>query len=303
MNSAFQSGAELLGDWFGEIESGKKPVRFAVADPFAGLDIRPGRLLMFGAPPGAGKTAAMMQIGTELLRMNPSVRLFVVNVEMAPSLLLERIVSRIAGVKLSKLQDRDLSTNDLYAVRAAVDQMAPFLDRIAFLKAPFTLDAVKDAATAFDANVLIFDYIQRIGVGGNSMDRREQLEGAASEIRRFCDLGAAVLVVSAVSRQRGASGSNYSGLNMASFRGSSELEYGADSAFILEPNAEARQVIFRCEKNRFGSLKDIVTRFDGSTQTFSAPPSGFNGFDEADPAPPLKPERKRKSKGGTTCDA
>jgi hypothetical protein len=43
-------------------------------------------------------------------------------------------------------------------------------------------------------------------------------------LRGFADAGAAVLVASAVSRQMSNHGSSYTGLNLASFRGSSELE-------------------------------------------------------------------------------
>ena len=60
-----------------------------------------------------------------------------------------------------------------------------------------------------------------------------------------CDAGAVVLVASAVARQKGKTGSNYRGLNLASFRGSSELEYGCDSAFLLEPD-EVDEIAFRC---------------------------------------------------------
>jgi len=92
-----------------------------------------------------------------------------------------------------------------------------------------------------------------------------------------------VLVASAVARQKGAGGSTYRGLNLASFRGNSELEYGADAAFLLEP-AEGGGIVFRCEKNRYGAVADVVTRFDGTTQTFTAAPAGLGAFDDAAPA-------------------
>jgi replicative DNA helicase len=131
--------------------------------------------------------------------------------------------------------------------------------------------------------VLAVDYVQRFTVGDGSKDRREQLETAATVLRRFCDAGAAVLVASAVARQRSAHGSTYRGLNLASFRGSSELEYGTDAAYLLVPD-EADGIVFRCEKNRYAPVADLVTRFDGGTQTFAAPPSGLDAFDAAPPA-------------------
>jgi replicative DNA helicase len=112
-------------------------------------------------------------------------------------------------------------------------------------------------------------------------------------IRGFCDAGAAVLVAAAVARQRGQTGANYKGLNLASFRGSSELEYGTDSAYMLMPHG-SDGITLHCEKNRYGAVADIMTRFDPITQTFTPAPSGLDGFDAATPAP----TKRGKAKGG-----
>ena len=164
---------------------------------------------------------------------------------------------------------------------------------MAFLNAPFALEHIAAAGTAIGADVLILDYIQRFTVGDTSRDRRKQLETAATVLRRFCDAGAAVLVASAVSRQKGATGSTYRGLNLASFRGSSELEYGTDSAYLLVPG-EGEGITLQCEKNRYGAVADIATRFDADRQTFAPAPSGLDAFDAAPPAV----TRNSKAKGG-----
>ncbi len=107
----FTTGADLFGSWLADVESGTKPVRFALPEPFAGLDMHAGRVLMFGSTSGSGKTAALMQLGTDLLRLNDTARLLVTNVEMAPALLGERIVSRLSGVPLTALADRTLTAD------------------------------------------------------------------------------------------------------------------------------------------------------------------------------------------------
>jgi len=293
MTRTFTTGADLLGSWFADVERGEPPVRFTLPPPFASLDVRPGRLILFGGAPGGGKTAALLQVGIDLLRMNPTARLLVANVEMVPALLVERIASRLSAVPLTAIQDRTLTPEQLGRVRAAVDALAPVGCQLAFLHAPFALEHVAAAGTAFGANVMMLDYIQRITVGDGSKEKREQLETAATVLRGFCDAGAAVLVASAVSRQKGATGSNYSGLNLASFRGSSELEYGTDSAFLFEPD-DAGGITLKCGKNRYGAVVDIVTRFDPDTQTFALAPCGIDGFDDATPAP----TRGKRAKGG-----
>ena len=83
------------------------------------------------------------------------------------------------------------------------------------------------------------------------------------------------------------------GLNLASFRGSSELEYGTDAAFVFVPG-EGGGITLQCEKNRFGAVADIVTRFDPFTQTFTPAPSGLDGFDTVTPTG----TKGNKTKGG-----
>ena len=287
------TGADLLGSWFAEVERGEPPVRFTLAEPFSGLDVRPGRLILFGGAPGGGKTAALLQVGIDLLRMNAAAKLLVANVEMVPALLVDRIVSRLSAVPLTAIIDRTLTRDELERVRAAVGALAPVAGRLAFLNAPFALEHVAAAGTAIGADVLILDYIQRFTVGDPAKDKREQLETAVTVLRGFCDAGAAVLVAAAVARQKNAGGSTYRGLNLASFRGSSELEYGTDSAYLLVPG-EGDGITLQCEKNRFGAVADIATRFDAVRQTFAPAPAGLDAFDAAPPAAP----KNSKAKGG-----
>jgi replicative DNA helicase len=293
MTPKLTTAADLFGSWFAGVERGEPPVRFKLPAPFTALDVRPGRLLMFGGAPGSGKTAALMQTGIDLLRLNDFARLLVSNVEMNPALLLDRVVSRLSAVPLKHISDRTLTPDELARVRAAVASLEPVAGRLAFLQPPYSLEHVAAAGTSFGANVLAIDYIQRHGVGDESRDRREQLETAATVLRRFCDAGAAVLVASAVSRQKSNTGSTYQGLNLASFRGSSELEYGCDSAFVFVLDEDGGTITLQCEKNRFGAVADIVTRFDPTTQTFTPAPSGLESFDAATPAR----TRGKKAKG------
>ena len=75
-------------------------------------------------------------------------------------------------------------------------------------------------------------------------------------------------------------------MNTASFRGSSELEFGADAVFLLVPS-EGGGIAFKCDKNRYGPATDLRASFDPTTQTFApaVEVSGLDGFDAATPAP------------------
>lgn len=293
MTPNLTTGSDLIGTWLADLESGTPPVRFKLSSPFALLDVRPGRLILLGGPPGTGKTAALLQAGIDLLRLNESGRLIVANVEMPPSLLLERIIARISGVPLTTITDRTMSAEEQTRVRAAVDALKPVAGRLAFIGPPFALEHVAMAATLFEANVLILDYVQRFTVGADSRDQRERIEGALTILRKFCDAGAAVLCAAAVARQRSASGSSYRGLNLASFRGSSELEYGADACYLLTADRDSADVQFTCEKNRYGPVEDFRTLFNPTVQSFAEAPelTPLERFDAA------KPARKQAKEG------
>ena len=114
------TGAELLGTWSNNLESGTGPARFKLATPFASFDVRPGRLILIGGPPGRGKTACLLQAGVDLLRLNDHSRLLIANVEMPPALLLERIVSRLSGVRLTSIADRTMTGDEKNRVRMAI---------------------------------------------------------------------------------------------------------------------------------------------------------------------------------------
>jgi replicative DNA helicase len=94
--------------------------------------------------------------------------------------------------------------------------------------------------------------------------------------RQFADAGVAIIIVAALARSTDAKGrSSYTdGLGLASFRETSELEYEADDAFILEPDdlevASSSRVILKHLKSRHGEARDITLRFDWMHQRFTA---------------------------------
>ena len=179
-------------------------------------------------------------------------------------------------------------------MRAAVASLEPVAGRLAFLHAPFALEHVAAAGTAFGANVLILDYIQRFTVGDGTKDKREQLETAATVLRRFCDAG------------RGRAGRV--GRGAAEGHGRIDLpraEPGVLPGFVgtgirhatpptCSCRATAAAITLQCEKNRYGAVADIADAFDPTTQTFTPAPSGLDGFDAATPAR----TRGSKAKGG-----
>jgi hypothetical protein len=239
----------------------------------------PGDVVMIGAPPAAGKTAFCGQVVFDALRMagQEGLRLLIANVEMSPEALLTRQLSRTSTVSYSYLQFRDYCEDAKPRIENAIAELRKLIPRVEFLRPPFTLQHLRERAEDFEANVVLVDYAQRFTTEGKQTDLRTQTNAVMDCCRLLADQGRAVIVVSALSRQKSSGGSTYDSksLGLASFRESSELEYGADSAWLLlrEPNSE--QVELRQVKNRTGRLATLQLLFDGNRQSFRDDPSAM----------------------------
>jgi replicative DNA helicase len=269
----FTPAAELFRDWAADVLTGKPPELWRVGAGFHPVELGPGLVCLVGGAPGAGKTAVTMQWIVDALRLDSSLRCLVCNVEMAPRTLLDRQLARLSGLDANWIRFRTLAGHE-HRARAGLDVLASVAPRLAFHTGPATLLDVARSVDAFGARLLVLDYIQRFGLGAGDaqQDRRSELDGVMGHVRKFADAGMGVLVVSAVSRQKGKTGSNYVGLGLASFRGSSELEYGADSCWTLAPEDDADKhspVRLDCAKNRHGNTPSLLLNFDRMRQSFT----------------------------------
>jgi replicative DNA helicase len=289
----FQSTADILDGWRDDVLSGKPPTLYPVGTGELGrIEIGPGLVTLIGGAPGAGKTALVMQWVLDALAITPSLKALVCNVEMSPSVLLDRQLARLADIDLSLIRHRRLTADHAEPVERGMRALDDLADRLAFARPPFDLGNVAASADAFDAGLIVLDYIQRIGSAGDHDDRRGAVSETMSYLRQFADAGVAIVVVAALARSKDGKGrSSYTdGLSLASFRETSELEYGADDAFILAPcddnkseGEASSRVVLKHLKSRHGETRDIALAFDRNRQRFT-------------PAPPSEPT-KRTEKG------
>ncbi|MDB5297247.1 MAG: dnaB [Phycisphaerales bacterium] len=272
----FVTAADAMDGWRDDVLSGRPPTLYPLGTgPLARIEVGPGLVTLLGGAPGAGKTAFTMQCVVDALRLTPALRILVCNTEMPPGVLLDRQLARLSGIDLTDIRYRRLGAAHADRVDRGIATLADVADRLAFVRPPFDLGNVAAAADAVGADLVVLAYIQRIAPPGQHADRRGSVDACMSHLRRFADAGTAVVVVSAVGRSKDGQGRNSyagEGLNLASFRESSELEFGADDAFILAPDPDAVEdaIVLKHLKARNGEALDLRLSFDRRRQQFTA---------------------------------
>jgi replicative DNA helicase len=273
--ASYQTAADVFSDWRESVLTGEPPILYRVGDgELARIEIGPKLVTLVGGPPGAGKTALAMQFTVDGLRLNPDLRAVVCNIEMPAAVLLDRQLSRLSGIPAETIRYRRLDAAHADRLDRGMSTLETIAERLCFVRPPFDLANVASTADEFGGRLLVLDYIQLIPPPGEHGDRRGSVDATMNYLRQFADAGVAVLVVAAVARQKDSRGrSSYGGdaLTLASFRESSELEFGADDAFILAPDDKAGDgvVVLRHLKARHTEPRDIRMLFDRRLQSFA----------------------------------
>jgi len=271
----YQTAADVFDTWRDSVLTGEPPILYRVGEgELSRIEVGPQLVTLLGGPPGAGKTAFTMQLAVDGLRLNPDLRAVVCNIEMPASVLLDRQLARLSGISAEIIRYRRLDASHADRLDRGMNTLETIADRLCFVRPPFDLANVAATADEFGGRLLLLDYIQRIPPPGQHGDRRSSVDATMNYLRQFADAGVAVVVVAAVARQKDSRGrSSYGGdtLTLASFRESSELEFGADDAFILAPDDKSEDVVtLRHLKARHTEPRDIRLRFDRQCQSFSA---------------------------------
>lgn len=274
----------VLQEFSHKIFSGERPVIYPVThEAWGTIAFRPGEVFGIAAPPGAGKTAWVTQCAIDAQRLNENVRVLIANVEMPPACLLERQVARLSGVPFARIADRDVGDHDRERIEQAMATLGAIGDRMYFMGPPFTLDHIFEAVQVVQPNVVIIDYLQRIECCEGMADVRSRLNTVMHAVRGLAQAGACVVVVSAVGRTSSKKNGGYNAqeLGLASFRESSEVEYGCDDAAVLveevgrtgeEEELGPRIVTLKHVKSRNRQRQNLRFEFDGSIQRFRLAP-------------------------------
>lgn len=271
ISARYISGRQSFDRWTDDVRHGTGPVlyRHTLSHP----EIGPGLVTLIGGAPGGGKTAFVTQIAIDALQFNPDLRLLVANCEMSDEAILNRQLARLSGVNAELIRHRRLGPAHTERIDTGLATLETVIDRIGFLQGPFSLTNVALTADDMGARVVILDYLQRFTLDDEDSEPRERIGRMMDALRRLASRGLAVIVVSALGRTRDRAGrSSYSGdgLSLASFRETSELEYGADDAFILAPIEEQdpNRVRLHHFKARHGEQVTQDLDFNRGVQSF-----------------------------------
>ncbi len=296
-----------------DIYHGSPPVEYQVASPpWGSLAFRPGEVMALAAPPGMGKTAFVMQVLVDALRLNESVKCLIANVEMTPQRLYERQLARLSGVRLGDITRRRNLLGQRHTMDRAIATIRSIADRMHFMHEPFHINSIMDAM-AYDIrpDILVIDYLQRIECCEGVADARSRLNSLMLNFRTIARAGVCVILVSAVGRPASKKGGGYNPkeLGLASLRESSEIEYGCDDVFVMVPEEQNslrdgdghRNVLLKHEKSRNNLQQDLRFAFDGVIQAFTLlPPLSDHDDDGFDDPGDSRPNRNGPNPGQET---
>ena len=127
----FITAADTFDNWRDDLLTGKPPTFYKIAadGPLSDIEIGPKLITLVGGAPGAGKTAFIMQSVIDALRLSPTLRVVVCNIEMPPEVLLDRQLSRLSGVPLDVIRYRRLNEDHAERIYIATRRAAPFRPR------------------------------------------------------------------------------------------------------------------------------------------------------------------------------
>jgi replicative DNA helicase len=263
------SGAELLDEYIGKLRTGDVPQLHKLGDALDGLEVCAGLITIIGAPPGAGKTALASQIVFEACQCNPDLIAYVANAEMSFQAIARRELTRITRIDSDKIRFANLSAWELSQIEEAAAELRKSLERVKFILNP-THGSLLELLT-HEPGLIVVDYLQKFSPP--DVDARIGVNQVMTTLRRLASHGMSVLALSATKRD--AKGGHASKeLSLSSFRESGEVEFNADSAYVLRDDGSmegkefVRRVTLGHVKNRHGKKLDRTLRFDMPKMSF-----------------------------------
>ena len=123
---------DAFDSWRDDLLIGQPPTFYRIAEtgPLHRIEIGPKLITLIGGAPGSGKTAFVMQAVFDALRLNPTLRAVVCNIEMPPGVLLDRQLARLSGVPLSVIRHRQITEFHADRIDAGITALETVAERV-----------------------------------------------------------------------------------------------------------------------------------------------------------------------------
>ncbi len=278
---------DALDQWSRHERTPKVPTGFGWLDDPTDGGLPIGGTTALVAGPGIGKSAAALQWVCGALIQDLELRAVWGLGEMTPAGLARRMLCVASGLlEGCPAVTMDMAGRRTRDARAASVRIAEAIGgRLHIVPAPLTVAAIDAMVCTTGAKLVVIDYAQLVHIPGGGKDRVADLDRLAGEIRdmaiaREC----AVILPSSMAKAAGAA------VNAAqAARGSAEIGFAAELVYVgvREETPDGRPIVgpdgchgitWRCAKARNCEPRDLVTRFDGSTQTFHDGRQDPDGF-------------------------
>lgn len=281
----FANAFDVLKESLLQIENREAEVIYDCGEIFDCLELGPGKIAVVGAPPGTGKTTLASQVSFAAMSNHPDLQLVIANAEMDPSVLVRRELASRANISYQKLRFANYTSSEEDRLYEAGRELTPLLKRTRIMKPPYTMNDLVFGLDEGVQGLVIVDYLQKFRSGDS--DANEGIESVMNALRFISMSGWAVLSLSSTSRSdsKGAGRHDTSKLDMGSFRGSGEIEFQADSAYVLRDlsgGAEGDRLMnLDCLKNRHGPRGSSELKFVASELRFEREgPKSFEEFED-----------------------
>lgn len=278
----------ILSRYLAKIKEGKLPQLCRLGAALDGIEVGPGLITVIGAPPGQGKTALSSQVMFEAVEHNDGMPAYIANAEMSFDALLRRQFCAMTRIKSSDIRFGRLTETELQELEEAAAILAPRLERVSVCD-PCDHESLLDLLDK-PQGLVVVDYLQKFAPAG---DVRMGVNTVMATLRRLAAQGHAVLALSATKRSLGGRNDSKE-LDLSSFRESGEIEYNADSCYVLRDDGLAYEgcnfidnVTLVHLKNRHDAKVDRELEFHRPRMTFSARQpvvvTEFEGYQGDDP--------------------
>ena len=234
-------------------------------------------LAIIHGPPGTGKTSLANQAAFAALERHTGLRLVIANAEMTPRVLINRELCRRAMVNYQALRFATYTAEEKERLQDAGGQLSALMERTELMVGPYSAADLGSGLAEREPGIVIVDYLQKFKPPG--VATMEGIESVMDHLRAYAEAGWAVIALSATKRAEGGKHDSAK-LDQAAFRGSSEIEFQADAAYVLRDQSGGaegdRDMILDCVKNRHGNRGSINLRFVAAEMRFESTVQPFD---------------------------